>query len=473
MAVLARDRDRLSALDWSFLALDSPEAPLHVGWTMRFDGDPPPLAGLRRHLEARLGQVPRFRKRVATTAHGLADARWVDDQGFDIARHVHEVSLPKPAGAAELRVLAGTLLSHPLDLERPLWRIYLVHTRKPGFAIVGQAHHALVDGIAAVEVATLLFGPDDGAGGGTAWRPQRPASRPALARDAVRTRAGGALGLARALAATGGHDIRGSAGALGDLVRGTPATAIDQATGPRRSVAFAGAPLDGLKAAARRHRATINDVLLAACALALGRALTARGDQADALKVLVPVSTRQGDASALGNEIGFLAIDLPLGEQDAVKALRAVRDRTAAAKSSGGAASMAALAGAADLLPPAAVGAAARIAWRGAGFNIVISNVPGPPIALELLGRPLRSVHPAVPVPPGRALSIGAISYLGRLHVGLYADAGVLPDLPEIAHDVERALDRLRVEAPLAPTPWRARARSRRATSRSAGTPAR
>ena len=90
MALLPSDPDRLSALDWSFLALDSPSAPLHVGWTMRFDGDPPPLAALRRHLDARLGAVPRFRKRVVTPAYSLGDPRWVDDPGFDIARHVHE-----------------------------------------------------------------------------------------------------------------------------------------------------------------------------------------------------------------------------------------------------------------------------------------------------------------------------------------------------------------------------------------------
>lgn len=407
--------------------------------------------------------------------HGLGDPRWVDDPGFDIARHVHELKLAAPAGTAELRELAGTLLSHRLDLQRPLWRIYLVRMDDSSFAIIGQAHHALVDGIAAIEVAMLLFGPAQSGDGSTAtdWRPARDASRPALARDALRTRAGGAISLARALSSSAAQEVRTSAGAVGDLLRSAPPTAIDHSTGPARTVAFAGAPLDGLKAAGRRHSATLNDVLLAASMLALGRALARRGEQPESLKVLVPVSTRAGDAGALGNEIGFLAVELPIGETDAVAALRIVRDQTRAAKETGSAASMAAVAGAADMLPAAAVGAAARIAWRRAGFNVVISNVPGPPVALELLGRPLRSVHPAVPVPPGRALSIGAISYLGRLHVGLFADAGVLPDLPELGHDLERALDRLRIEGPVAPTPWRARAKRRRATSGPAGTPSR
>src|SRR4051794_35418377 len=149
--------DRLTALDAAFLDLESPRAPLHVGWTLRFAGAPPTLAALRRHIDARLDRVPRFRRRLADLPGGIA---WVDDQGFDIARHVHYVSLPAPGWMADLRATAGTLLSQPLDLSRPLWRMYLVDGLSDGFALIGQAHHALVDGIAAVEVAVLLF--DDG-----------------------------------------------------------------------------------------------------------------------------------------------------------------------------------------------------------------------------------------------------------------------------------------------------------------------
>ncbi|MCW3039929.1 MAG: wax ester/triacylglycerol synthase family O-acyltransferase, partial [Solirubrobacterales bacterium] len=180
--------DRLSALDYSFLALDTAEAPLHVGWTMRFDGAPPSLAALRRHLDARLDFVPRFRRRVSLPALGIGDPRWVDDPGFDIAQHVHELTLARPGGPAELRALAGTLLSRPLAPGKPLWQIYLVRGVEPdGFALVGQAHHALVDGIAAIEVAMLLFtpdppaGPGQDAGGLSTWRPE---ARPTPARAA-------------------------------------------------------------------------------------------------------------------------------------------------------------------------------------------------------------------------------------------------------------------------------------------------
>ena len=150
--------DRLSALDSAFLDLDSAQAPLHVGWTILVEGPAPSLSALRRHIEGRLEHVPRFRRRIARPRLGLGDQHWSDDAGFDIARHVHAVTLAPPAGPGELRELAGALLSAPLNPGHPLWRMYLVGgLRGGGWAVVGQAHHALVDGIAAVDVAMLLF----------------------------------------------------------------------------------------------------------------------------------------------------------------------------------------------------------------------------------------------------------------------------------------------------------------------------
>jgi diacylglycerol O-acyltransferase len=489
--------DRLSALDYSFLALDSPAAPLHVGWTMRFDGAPPSLAALRRHLDARLGFVPRFRRCVSIPALGLGDPRWVDDPGFDIAHHVHEVTLAAPGGPAELRAVAGTLLSRPLEPGRPLWQLYLVRGVSPhGFALVGQAHHALVDGIAAIEVAMLLFtpeppaGPDGPGSAPAAWRPERRPTPARAAKAAIGVRARSAVRMARETTAAGAGltgpasvigaarraaalpgELREAAGGMERLTSPVTPTTLDRAAGARRAVAYAQAPMDGLKAAGRRHSATLNDVLLTACCLAFGRALSAAGEHAETLRVLVPVSTREEDPAALGNQISFIAVELPVTERDPVAALRAIRDRTREAKAeaaSEGGFGVAQLMSAVDLLPAQAAGMAARMAYGKASFNAIVSNVPGPDVELALLGRPLRSVHPAVPVAPGHALSIGAISYLGSLHVGLYADAVALPDLPSMAHDLERALDVLRIEVPVAPTPWRARARARR-TARTAG----
>ncbi len=474
--------DRLSALDYSFLALDSPQAPLHVGWTMRFDGEPPSLAALRRHLDARLGFVPRFRRCVTVPGLGGGDPRWVDDRGFDIANHVHELTLAAPGGPAQLRELAGLLLSKPLDPGRPLWQLYLVRGPAPGgFALVGQAHHALVDGIAAIEVAMLLFTPEppaSPAGPDVVWRPERRPDAAGAVSSAVAVRARTAVRIARGAAgppsvrgvarrATGLRDeLRDAATGLSRLTSPVPSTALDRAVGPRRAVAYAQAPLDGLKAAGRRHFATLNDVLLTACALAFRRTLIAHDERPEQLRILVPVNVREDDPAALGNHVSFMPIELPVDTPDPITVLRTVRDRTRAAKVAAASADtgvgLAQVLEAADLLPTRAAGAAARLAYRAASFNAVVSNVPGPEIELSLLGRPLRSVHPAVPVAPGHAISIGALSYLGSLHVGLVADADALPDVATIGHDIERALDTLRLQGPIAPTPWSARARGRR-----------
>ena len=282
-----RSPDRLSALDAAFLDLETARAPLHVGWTLRFSGAAPSLAALRRHVDARLAGMPRFRRRVVLPALGLGDPHWTDDAGFDVARHVHAMKLAPPAGTGQLRELAGVLLSTPLDPQRPLWRLQLVTGLEGGFAIVGQAHHALVDGLAAVEVATLLLTSAGAAGADPSdddWAPARaPAASSALAAS-LRARAGGAAsagGLLRSGPAAPAIAVRslarGAAGApqalsaIAALSSPAPRTALDRSITHQRRVAFASAPFDDLRTAARRHGATVNDLLLAAATVAVGR----------------------------------------------------------------------------------------------------------------------------------------------------------------------------------------------------------
>jgi len=467
--------DRLSALDAAFLDLETARAPLHVGWTMRFAGDAPALAALRRHVDGRLDAIPRFRRRVVRPALGLGDPHWADDRGFDIARHVHALRLGAPAGPAELRELAGVLLSTPLDGHRPLWRLYLVSgLRDGGFAIVGQAHHALVDGMAAIEVATMLFDELGGPPETETWAPASgPTALQALSHAAGRRLAGGA-GAAQALvrtAAGGAAALRDATSTLATLTAAAPATALDRSVTRERHVAYAVAPLDELRAGARRHGGTVNDGLLAAATIAVGAALQRRGEQHEHVRALVPASTRDAAEGAAehGNRISFLAIDLPVGEPDPARVLQLVRAHTRARKLAGDAGTGDALLRAADLLPAAGRGAVARAAAARANFSVIVSNVPGPPVRLGLLGRELLGVWPAVPLLEGHALTIGAISYRGRICAGLYADAVVVPDAAQIAQDLERAFDAIRrLPAPSA-TPWRARARTRRDRLRAAG----
>jgi diacylglycerol O-acyltransferase / wax synthase len=458
--------DRLSALDAAFLDLDSDTAPLHVGWTIRVDGRAPSLSALRRHVESRLEHVPRFRRRVVRPRLGLGDAHWADDASFDIARHIHAVALTAPGGPGEVRALSGALLSRPLDECHPLWRMYLVTgVRGGGWAVIGQAHHALVDGIAAVEVAMLLF---DAAGhtpmrfAPVRWQPQAPPSAPAAAVSFARSRVVGAARAARSAAATVGHGANVPT-AVRQLAAPAPATALNRSATHRRAVGFGITSLETAREIGHRHGATINDVLLAAATTAIGRALRRRGERPPAVKVLVPVNVRVNGEGGMGNRISFVTVGLPVAMTDPIQILRHVRTQTRARKNGDAAAPLEMVSEVAELLPGSARRLVARTAARAASFNAVVSNVPGPPVDLDLLGRRVTAIYPAVPFLQGHALSLGALSYRGRLHCGVYADADVVPDAAEVARDLERAFDAMRIVArPPHDTPWRARARSRR-----------
>jgi WS/DGAT/MGAT family acyltransferase len=431
------------ALDGAFLDLDTHDAPLHVGWTIRLAGPAPSLHALRRHLTARLDRVPSLRRRLVATTLACGERRFEDDPAFDITRHVLACALPAPGGIGELRAAAGVLLSTPLDPARPLWRMCLVDgPAGGGWALVGQVHHALVDGIAALEVAALLLdaAPDAPPDPPSQWRPQRTSpGRAGLL--AARSRLAGAAGGLRGL---GSGDAEDTGDVLREVLRAAPDTALDRGTGPRRLVAFADARLDAMREAGRAHGATVNDVLLAACATALGAAVRRRGEGHEELKALVPVSVRQPGAD-LGNRLSFLVVSLPVAERDPVRALERVAAQTARAKGSGHTTPVAGLAEALGLLPRRGRALAARAALRLAAFNVIVSNVPGPEPALYLMGRRVTAIHPAVPVPDGHGLTIGALSYAGRVGIGLQADATAVPDVVEIARDVESALDALRV----------------------------
>ena len=203
----------------------------------------------------------------------------------------------RPPGPAELRDLAGVLLAAPLDPHRPLWRMTLVTgLQGGGFALVGQAHHALVDGVAALEVAALVLDPLAGAGAGrgraaSAGRPRAPPSAAGALGAAVRQRVDAAARRPRASSPAARPAPRRRRVA-GSLALPTATTALERSLTRERRTAFASAPLADVREAARRHDATVNDALLAASAVALGAALRRRGEQPAAVRALVPASTR-------------------------------------------------------------------------------------------------------------------------------------------------------------------------------------
>ena len=457
--------DRLSPLDEAFLRIESEAAHMHVGWTLLAEGEPPDIEELRAHVGARLELLPRFRRCALSSV--LHDPMWVDHSEFDLSYHVTHMSFPRPAELSELRALAGALLSERLDRRRPLWRLHLVDgLRDGGFAIVGRAHHALVDGISAVEVAQLLLDVDPHARENkpAVWEPSvaPPLALKALATIADRTRLARRTGLfaLRTLAnpgvvTEGAAAVRRFASALAPVATAAPRTAFNRAIGPRRTVAFAELSLPAAQTVARRRGATVGDVVLATAALALGRALRRAGESHPWLRTMVPVNTRPRDARAeLGNRISFVFVELPVGQRRPSAALDEVARQMGEHKRSGNAGALDGVLRMARFAPLPLRDLIAWLATRPQTCNTVVSNIPGPRQPLYVLGRPLRAAYPAVPLARGHGLSVGVLSYRDVLHVGLYADPGVIPDLEEVARDFRCSFDALRFAvAPRPPEP--------------------
>lgn len=446
--------DRLSALDECFLRLDAGSAHMHLGWTLLAEGHAPSVGELRAHVADRLELLPRFRRRVATSSLQLHDPVWTDDPKFELAHHVRRATAPTP-DARGLRELAGSLLSVPLDHSRPLWRLHLVDgLGERRFALIGQAHHALVDGIAAVEMAQLLLDGPEVRATFPVTSPVPRSPQPGLGERMLATlgerarlpRAAASFAL-RALV-NGPYrkeivdELRRLASAISAVGTAAPRTSINTAIGPARSVAYADIPLHMAKELGRRSGASVNDVVLATAALALGGHLRRLGESHPWLRVLVPVGSRPV-GGALDDQHSVVFVELPLGERDPGAALDAVARQTREHRQAAHAAAIDQLLRASDAAPPQVRSAIAWIARRPQTFNAVISSEPGPREAVHILDRRVRAIYPAVPLLQGHGLSIAVLSYCGSLHVGLYADPGVVGRLVELAADFRSSFEEM------------------------------
>ncbi len=462
--------DQLSPADMSSLLAERGPIHVHVGGTAIFDGEPPDYDRLCAHVEQRLELIPRFRRRVHHLPGKALRAEWVDDADFDVRRHVRQLALPRPGTDAQLRELVGQVMSDPLDQERPLWQLYLIE-RGAGFAAVSKTHHALVDGVSAVDVGAVILDPDpegtDLGLSGEPWSPRTPRTDQLLAgrlEDASRKLFGLSREAARrfvdpAAPREASQAALRTAQGFFDLARNSDPvrpTFLNQEIGRDRRVAFASTTLAGIKRAAaeRAEGATVNDALLAVSTGALRRLFLARGEPIPSeFSALVPMSIRKpGEQLALGNRLTTLIVPLPLAERDPGQRLRQIHATTARLKQSEAARAASIVIEASGWVPPTmsrvigTVGGALspvrgvmpqRLPW-----NLVISNVPGPPMPVYLLGRPLRSIHPFVALSPQRrALSIGAISYDGGLHLGLVGDRDRLSDLDVLASFIDEELE--------------------------------
>src|SRR5271168_2744250 len=484
--------DRLSALDSAFLHLeDHSTAHMHVASVMVFEGDAPTLRELVEHIQSRLHLVPRYRQRLATVPFGQGRPLWVDDPHFNPYYHIRHTALPRPADEAALKQLAGRLFSQRLDRSKPLWEIWLVQRMAGGrFALIAKTHHALVDGISGVDITTVLFdsAPDPAPtprprtpwvakplpgrakllGEALVERSTVPAEMTRGARALLRTPRRALSQLKDGLASIGATTVAG-------INAPAPPSPFNVDISPHRRYTFLDADLDRFKAIKDSLGGTLNDVVLASVTLALGRYLRDEGHDTDGLvlKAMVPISVRTtSQKGALGNQVAAMWAPLPVGVEDPVECLQQIVQSMANVKKSRQAVGAQVLTNLAGFAPPTILSQAARLQARQPFFNLVVTNVPGPQFPLYLLGRRLQVLYPVVPLAQRQALGIAVMSYDGHLGFGLLGDYDALPDLEQIASDLQWAIASLSRAAGLRAAGAAAprRAAKRKAPARRSGT---
>jgi diacylglycerol O-acyltransferase / wax synthase len=470
--------DRLSAIDASFLHQEGPASHMHVGALTRFEGPPPPFSELLDTFRSRLHLVPRYRHKLSVPPAGTGRPLWIDDPSFNIEYHLRHTALPRPGSEAQLQRLAARIFSQQLDRSRPLWEVWMVEGLDDGgFALITKTHHALIDGIAGVDIAQVVF--DLGPVPADVPHPDEP-WQPEPEPGAARVLAEGALGLARtslrtaagaaALATRPGHALhaaREAAEGLGEVawagLNPAPPTPLNVEIGPHRRFVGVRSELADFKLVKNTFGGTVNDVVLTVVSGALREWLHARGVRTEGLELraLVPVSIRGRDErGTLGNRIAVMRGPLPVYIEDPVARLREVSAAMDGLKESKQAVGAEVLTSVQNFAPPTILAQASRLNFSTRLFNLIVTNVPGPQFPLYVRGRELLDVFPVAFLPRKHALAIAIMSYNGRMNFGLLGDYDAMYDIGEFGEGIENALAELVV---------RARAESRRREPAPAG----
>jgi diacylglycerol O-acyltransferase / wax synthase len=453
--------DRLTAIDASFLHQEGPTSHMHVGALARFEGPPPPFEEILDAFRSRLHLVPRYRQKLTFPAAGTGRPLWIDDPSFKLEYHLRQTALPRPGSEAQLQRLVGRIFSQQLDRSKPLWEVWMVEgLRDGGFALITKTHHALIDGIAGVDIAQVLFDlapvPPEVPHPDEPWQPEpEPSAAHVLASGAVdlaKTTARTAAGAA-ALAVRPGHALRSAreaAEGLGEIVwagmNPAPPTPLNVEIGPHRRFVGVRSRLNDFKTVKNGLGGTVNDVVLTAVSGALREWLQARGVRSEGLELraLVPVSIRARDErGTLGNRIAVMRGPLPVYIEDPVARLRAVRAAMDGLKESKQAVGAEVLTSVQNFAPPTILAQASRLNFSTRLFNLIVTNVPGPQFPLYVRGREMLDVFPIAFLPRKHALAIAIMSYNGGMNFGLLGDYDALPDIGRVAEGIEDALAEL------------------------------
>jgi diacylglycerol O-acyltransferase / wax synthase len=467
---------QLSGLDATFLYLETPEMPMHVGALHVFEL-PAGFKGkfitaLRKHMAARLPVAPALRRKLWWMPLNLANPAWVDAEP-DLKEHIVEMPLAKGAGIAELEAEVGRLHTVLLDRKKPLWKFHVFESLAPSaegrrrVALYTQLHHAAVDGQAAVALANAIM---DITPEGRAIE-ARPSTRQKAYKlemtEMLRGVIGGQAQKVAQIIRNLPDTVSTLGGAAGQVVSGSslvsgrkgpsnltlaPRTALNASVTAGRAFASVTLPLAELKALAKASEGTLNDMVLMLCSTALRRYFSKkRLLPKKSLVAAVPISLREKGDTRSDNQASMSLVSLGTHIGDAKKRLAHIQAATAAMKSTMGSVKSILPTDFPSLGVPWLMEAVttlygkAKVADRIPQVaNVVISNVPGPPVPLYMAGAKMITNYPTSIVVHGVGLNITVQSYDQSLDFGLMADAAAMPDVKALADAIQVAFDDLR-----------------------------
>jgi diacylglycerol O-acyltransferase / wax synthase len=475
----------LSSADAAWLHMDRPTNLMVINSVLLFE-QPVDWDRVKHITQQRLVDAyPKFHQRVVESRVPLRAPKWEDDPEFALEHHMHHRALPAPGDTAALQELVGDLMTMPLDRSKPLWHEYMVDGYGEGAALIVRMHHCIADGIALARVMlSLADSQEDPRIARAAGRTRLPTGRVVLGGIPIpRTRllnqalhAGTGMLRHGAQVATSPAHAASLAGAIGRdaatvakllLTPADAASAIKGDPGVSRRVAWTSPlSLPKIKRIAHSHRATVNDVLLAAVSGALRHYLQDRGSPVVEIQAMVPFNLRPLDRPLpreLGNKFGLVFLPLPVEISGSYRRLVEVHKRMDQIKQSReGPVSYGLLA--ATGLTPEPVERRIVDLFSAKG-TAVMTNVPGPAQPVYLAGTPVRTVLVWAPTSGHIGMSVSIFSYREEVTVGLMVDAALIPDPAEIVNQLEREVGAL---GKLSPKNRNGRVRSQRSNGRRA-----
>ncbi len=456
----------MSPMDASFLHIEGPMNPMHIGGVSILEGPAPPFERLEEMVAGKLGLVPRYRQKVRFVPLGLGRPVWVDDPHFSLPYHLRHTALPSPGSDEQLRRTAARIFAQHLDRNKPLWEIWMIEgLSKSRWALLSKVHHCMVDGVSATDLMTIMFEDENLPAADARWDPAPEPSdvelvvrtltrRTLIPSEQIRT-VRAALRAPLATLAQGRDVVRGMASAS-RVMRPTGSSSLTGSVGPHRTWSWAHVRLSDVKALRASLGGTVNDVVLAIVSGGLRDLLEERGEPVTGrtIRALVPVSVRRpGERGVYNNRVSAMFAELPVGIPDPAARLESLHAQMDGLKHAKQAVAGDVLTSLSGFAPPMLLALGARLAARAPslGLQTGVTNVPGPQAPLHTLGRRLLESYPYVPVIGHVRISIAIFSYDGGLYFGVTSDYDSSSDIDILTRGVERSMRDLLALAPGSP----------------------